>query len=227
MIRRHMNRWFYAFGWQFSRFVMRQCVNLHALHAERLKRAGPALYACTHLSHLEPFIVSPLIERPIHWMARTEFYKYRWSTQLLNWGGCIPVKRRGRPVRAIRSAITKLGEGRLVGIFPEGGVAHGPVAAFRGGAIKRGVATIALRARVPIVPVVMLGTDTLNCIEPWLPARQAHVWMHVGEDVRPISFTRSSSRAARIAVADELSRRFIEGYEALVRHFGLDPRKIP
>src|SRR6478609_3878451 len=45
--------------------------------------------------------------------------------------------------------------GDVVGIFPEGGCQRGQDLAIRGGRIKQGVCTIALRAQVPIQPLVI------------------------------------------------------------------------
>jgi len=233
MIRAAMNHWIYAFGWHFARYVTRQCVDFHLLNDDRLHRHGPFLLACTHLSHLEPFVLSPVVDRPIHWLSRTEHYAFPPIARILDLCGAIPIKRDRRSVRAIRTSVERLRDGKVVGIFPEGGVMLGNSAAIRGGPIKRGACTIALLAGVPIVPVVMVGTDKLNAIEPWLPGRLARVWGNVGPDLNPCDFLApgrprlSNLRRARLAMADALVGRFIDTFEELVTTCNLDRRRIP
>lgn len=233
IIRHGMNRWFYAFGWHFARYVTRQCVNFHLLHGERLQREGPFLIACTHLSHLEPFVLSPTMPRPVHWLTRTEHYAFPPIARVLDLCGAIAIKRDRPSVRAIRTSIDRLREGKIVGIFPEGGVKLGQQAAFRGGPVKRGACTIALLAGVPIVPVVMVGTDTLNNIEAWYPGRLSTVWGGVGPDLNPRDFLPSGRprlsdlRRARLAMADAVVRRFVDGFEEIVTTYNLDRRRIP
>ncbi len=147
------------------------------------EREGGYLLACTHLSHLEPFIIGLMVDRHVDFMARIEFYGRWWSWTFLNLIGAFPVNRQGVPVSTIRTAIRRAVAGRVVGIFPEGGVASGLNSVCRGAKIKRGVCLIAYRANVPIIPCVALGTGCLNTVGPWLPFRRARVWIAFGEPI--------------------------------------------
>jgi 1-acyl-sn-glycerol-3-phosphate acyltransferase len=142
-------------------------------------------------------------------MARKEFYKYRISAWYLNAIDAFKVNRQGIPVSSIRTAVERLRLGRLVGICPEGGVVHGPSAAIRGGCIKRGVCSVAIRAGAPIVPCVMLGTHALNRVGPWLPFKHATIWVAYGEAIYPDA--RKSTRATRHALCD----RIVDAYQSL------------
>jgi 1-acyl-sn-glycerol-3-phosphate acyltransferase len=208
-----------------AKFIQFQCLRRHILHAERAVRDGPFLIAATHLSHLEPVIVSCAVPRLIRWMARIEFYKYGWSRWVLNNHGCFPVDRFGTPVSSIRRAIQLLDEGELVGIFPEGGVVHGPAAAIRGGPIKKGVCVVARRARVPIVPVVVLGADQLNRVPPWLPFRRGRLWMAFGEPLT-CDYT-LGRRACRDELARRLSASIVALYQELLQAGGLHDSQFP
>ncbi len=99
--------------------------------------------------------------------------------------------------RACRPCVSPRGWSRpemSSGSFPEGGVAKGNQSVLRGRAIKRGVCTVAVE-QVPVVPVVVLGTDTrLNRVGPWLPFRRGQVWIAFGDDV--MRTPRSDSRRA-------------------------------
>src|SRR4051812_30668899 len=139
----------------FSRFVKRQCFEETVLHAERANLPGGYLLACTHVSHVEPMLASCLIDRPIRWMARIEFFRIKPLALLLHHTNSFPVHRQGVPVSAVRKAIELTKAGAIVGIFPEGGCRKGEELAFRGGRIRQGACTIAIRAQVPILPLVI------------------------------------------------------------------------
>src|SRR5262245_8830441 len=104
-----------------GRFVKRQCLRETVLHADRGTRDGGYLLAPTHLSHVEPLILTAMIDRPVSWMARIEFRRIPMIAWLLDRCGVFFIDRKGVPVRAIRAAIKQSSRGRVVGIFPEGG----------------------------------------------------------------------------------------------------------
>lgn len=211
----------YAIGNSICRFVHFCCFREVVLHGERLERPGGYILACTHLSHLEPILVSRFSRRRIDWMARIEFYRYHVIARLLDALDAFPVDRFGIPVRAIRTAIDRVRRGRIVGIFPEGGVAHGSDSVMHGAAFKKGVCVVAYRSGAPVVPVVMVGTDKLMRVGPWLPFRNARVWMIVGEPVFP-RLGEPRRRVARELMARDLQARFRELYLELCASCGLD-----
>lgn len=202
------------------------CIRESVLSLERSQAPGPLLLAVSHISHIEPFLVSSVVDRPIHWMARVEFFRPGWRTAILNHFGAISVDRAGCSIRPIRGAIRLLTDNRPVGIFPEGGVTTGPDSVLRGGPIKQGVCTIAIRARVPILPVVVIGADTLNRIGPWLPFRRGRIWIAFGRPVHPRP-ERSSNRPRRAELAARLRSEFVHTYQQLLTSAGLEDRIVP
>jgi len=221
-----MNLTVYKTGRLGCRLIKVQCIREVVLHPERADRAGGFLLACTHLSHLEPFIAGLLVRRVVRWMARIEFYQTRLAAAILHRGGAFPIDRFGYSLPAVRTAIRLARGGEVVGIFPEGGVAKGRLSVLRGGPIKQGICTIAIRAGVPIVPVVVLGTDKLNRIGPWLPFRRGRVWVAFGNDVMPPSI-RTSNRADRAEMADRLGVEFRSTYQGLLGRAGLSDEDVP
>jgi 1-acyl-sn-glycerol-3-phosphate acyltransferase len=223
-----MNQTIYRLCCRGIDFVRTQCLDVRTLGLIRLRRQGPFIIACTHVSHLEPFLLSSMIDRHVRWVARTEYYRPVALRTVLNWSGAIPIQRTGQPpVRAIRSAVRSLRAGELVGIFPEGGVMRGRDAVFRGGVCKGGVATISLLAGVPILPVIMIGTEKLNSIEPWFPGRRAKLWVSVGEAIEPPACDRSTRRAARRRLVETVRERFVGLFAETLDHFALHEARIP
>src|SRR5688572_3363262 len=121
---------FYATARHFCRFVRRQCFTEVILHRERAERPGGYILACTHVSHIEPMLVSGVLDRKVRWMARIEFYRVPVLRTALHQLDCFCVNRQGVPVSAIRTGIRLASEGNVVGIFPEGGCVTGTDLAF-------------------------------------------------------------------------------------------------
>jgi 1-acyl-sn-glycerol-3-phosphate acyltransferase len=209
-----------------GRFTFLCTMRAHVLNAQRAERDGGYVLALTHLSHLEPMCASILSQRRIDWMTRKEFFKYKLIAAYLRACNAFRVDRQGIPVSAIRVAIDRARRGRAVGICPEGGVTQGARAAFRGGAIKKGCCTVALRAGVPIVPCVMLGTDKLNRIGPWLPFKHAQIWVAYGEPIYPPAGSKST-RASREALSALLVASYISLYAELREHYGISDTTVP
>lgn len=93
-----------------------------------------------------------------------------------------------------------LGRGSLLGIYPEG--TRSPDGKLYRG--RTGLARMALEARVPVIPVVMIGTDDVMPIGRSVP-RVGRVGMVIGE---PLDFSRfhglESDRFVLRSVTDEI-----------------------
>jgi 1-acyl-sn-glycerol-3-phosphate acyltransferase len=180
--------------------------------------------ALTHLGNLDPFCSSVIVRRPIRWMARKEFFANRLAGWTLRRLGAFSVNRQGIPVSAIRRAIEHARQGEVVGICPEGGRAMGRDAAFRGGRIRKGFCSVAIRSGVPIVPCVMLGTPQLNRLRPWLPFKRATLWVAYGDPLQPPP---KSTRATREVLREQLSAAYVKLYDEMCAHFGVQDATIP
>jgi 1-acyl-sn-glycerol-3-phosphate acyltransferase len=120
----------------------------------------------------------------------------------------VPIDRGGASAAhdALTTGVRLLKEGKLLGIYPEG--TRSPDARLYKG--KTGVARMALEAGVPVVPLVMLGTDKVNPIgsKMWRPRR---ITMIVG---RPLDFSRyegmAGDRFVERSMTDEIMYRLME-----------------
>jgi 1-acyl-sn-glycerol-3-phosphate acyltransferase len=220
-----MNRLLYNAARAVGRFIFTCTMRLHLIRPHVAERDGGYVLALTHLGNLDPFCSSVLVGRPIRWMARREFFQLPPIAWILRRVGAFSVNRQGVPVSAIRHAISIARQGEIVGICPEGGRTRGAEAAVRGGRIRRGVCSVAIRSRVPVVPCVMLGTPQLNRVGPWLPAKRARLWVAYGEPVLPPSD--KSTRATRDALRDQLSAAYVRLYDELRARFGVEDAAVP
>jgi 1-acyl-sn-glycerol-3-phosphate acyltransferase len=192
---------------------------------ERTKLPEGCVLACSHVSHLDPVCLSVKLRRKIYWMARKEFYANRWSAGLMRAMEAFPVNRQGVPVSAIKTAIRRVREGKMVGIFPEGEVTTGAESVLRGGAIKLGVCLVAQRANCPVLPCVVLGSDKLSAVEPWLPALRGRLWILYGDPIRPTEGL--PKREQRQRMAEELTAAFEALYAEAREHFRLPETILP
>ena len=197
------------------RFVRHQSINLRMVGGERLEAAGPLLIAPTHMGHIEPLLLSGEIGRPVFWVARSELFRSAWGW-VMRHAGTIEIDPNAMCTQAMRTCVRRLQEGQIVGIFPEGRVTRGPTAAVHGAPVYGGAALLSLRTGVPIVPIVVLGTDRLITVESWLPGNRTPVAIGVGDPVVPPPLPpRSGRRAARRALTVDLGVGYEKTYADL------------
>jgi 1-acyl-sn-glycerol-3-phosphate acyltransferase len=209
----------------FMRVVFRCTLRMRMRGLATGARRGGYILACSHVSHLDPFCISALFPRRIGWMARVEFFRHPLVARLLRAVHAFPVNRQGVPVRAIRESLARLGRGEVVGIFPEGEIKAGDASVLRGGPIKRGACLLAMRSGRPILPCLILGTEKLNAVGPWLPFLRGRLWIACGEFVEPIAHP--DRRAARAELAARLEAALRQLYDETRRDFALSDRVLP
>jgi 1-acyl-sn-glycerol-3-phosphate acyltransferase len=128
---------------------------------EHVPATGPAIVAGNHLSFSDHFLMPAVLGRRITFLAKAEYFtgpglKGRLTAFFFRSAGQIPVDRSGKEAgqAAIREGLKVLARGELLGIYPEGTRSHDG-RLYKG---KVGVAVMALRAGVPVVPCAMIGT---------------------------------------------------------------------
>src|SRR5262249_44122252 len=136
-----------------------------------------------------------------------------------------PAERDRADLKTIRTAIDRLKSGRIVGIFPEGGIRDGARSLLHEAPLRAGAATLAQIADVPVVPCVILGTDRFYSKKQWLPFRRTSVWIAFG---KPISrFPELQKSQARKRIESELAADFKNLYAELREKFRLTADDLP
>lgn len=169
--------------------------------------SGAAIVAGNHLSFSDHFLMPAVLRRRITFLAKAEYFtgpglKGRLTAFFFRSAGQIPVDRSGKEAgqAAIREGLGVLGRGELLGIYPEGTRSHDG-RLYKG---KVGVAVMALRAGVPVVPCAMIGT--FEAQPPGRKIPKLHpVVIRFGE---PLDFSRyagmEGEKAVLRAVTDEI-----------------------
>src|SRR6266568_8899223 len=187
--------------------------------------AGGFLLASNHISHFDPFIISSVVRRKIDWMAMAEFFPLPIVGFFLRAVDAFPAERDRADRKTIRTAIERLKTGRVVGVFPEGGIRDGTRSLLGGAPLRAGASTLAHIAGVPIVPCVILGTDRLYGKRNWLPLRRTPVWIGFGPAIS--NFQKLEKSAAREQIETELIAAFQRTYAELREKFQLTPDDLP
>jgi 1-acyl-sn-glycerol-3-phosphate acyltransferase len=94
-----------------------------------------------------------------------------------------PADRHRADRKTIRTAIERLKQGRIVGLFPEGGIRDGTRSLLEGAPLRAGAATLAHIAGAPILPCVIVGSDRLYSKKSWLPLRRTPIWIAFGDPI--------------------------------------------
>jgi 1-acyl-sn-glycerol-3-phosphate acyltransferase len=198
---------------------------VRVLGCKNMNCTGAFVLAANHISHFDPFIISSVIRRKIDWMAMTEFFRSPVLGFLLRAVDAFPADRDRGDRKTIRTAIARLKDGRIVGLFPEGGIRDGVHSLLEGAPLRPGAAALAHIAGVPIVPCVILGSDRLYSIRWWLPLRRTPIWIAFGT---PIShFPQLQKSEARERIESELAAAFKTLYAQLREEFRLTADDLP
>jgi 1-acyl-sn-glycerol-3-phosphate acyltransferase len=180
---------------------------------ENIPERGGAILASNHLAVVDSFFLPLLVPRRITFLAKREYFtepglRGFLKKQFFTGVGQVPVDRSGGSAAraAMDTAIRLLGEGKLLGIYPEG--TRSPDGKLYKG--KTGVARMTLEANVPVIPVAMIGTDKVNPIgsRMWRPRK---VRIRIGE---PMDFARyegmAGDRFIERSMTDEIMYNLME-----------------
>ncbi len=124
---------------------------------ENVPNEGAVLLAVNHVSNIDPVFIGVAAPRQTHFMAKSELWKSAPLGRFVEGLGAFPVRRGEADREAIRTAVGYLGDGCVVGIFPEGTRQR----AGRLGQALPGFALLALRDDVITIPVALSGTERI------------------------------------------------------------------
>ncbi len=137
--------------------LVRLIYRLRVVGGENEPIAGGFLVCANHISAADPVIITAALGHQICFMGKKELFKIPLLSALMRGLGSFPVDRRGGDVGAVKHAIRLLGEGKCVGMFPQG--TRHPGEAPRETEVKNGAAMIACRASADILPIYIHRKD--------------------------------------------------------------------
>ena len=137
-----------------TRPLMNRAYKIRHVNAERVPASGPVVLAANHESILDPWFLGTVTPRPVHYLTKSELFRYPVLKQVLEGLGCIPVRRNGDMGRALDAGGDVLDRGEVIGIFPQATCMPHRERPFR-----RGAARLAIATGAPLVPVLLVGTE--------------------------------------------------------------------
>jgi 1-acyl-sn-glycerol-3-phosphate acyltransferase len=153
---------------------------IKVVHPERVPARGACILAPSHRSYLDTPFLACVTSRRIRFLGKAEMWKYAWPGRFFTALGGIPVDRALADRAALRAAQAALEGGEPLGMFPEGTRRSGPDVKD----LHNGVAFLAARLGVPIVPIGIGGSETILGRESKMP-KFNRVVMIVGEPIHP------------------------------------------
>ncbi|GAB3829517.1 lysophospholipid acyltransferase family protein [Kribbella italica] len=181
--------------------------------AENIPELGAAIIASNHLSYADWIFMPLAVRRRITFVAKSDYFtgagiKGRFQRGFFKGTGQVPIDRSGGSASegAIRAGMKVLERGDLFGIYPEGTRSHDG-RLYKG---RTGVARLALEAKVPVIPVGVIGTDVV-APPGKVVASLASPTVKFGE---PLDFSRydgmEGDRLILRAVTDEIMYKIME-----------------
>ncbi len=184
-------------------FLMRFLVwiLIHTIYRVRVKgldhipEEGPVVVASNHVSFVDPLIIGGMIRRPVRFVMYYKIYKIPVLNFIFRTGKAIPIAGRSEDPEILENAYRRmhgvLGDGDVLGIFPEGRITpDGEIQEF-----KRGIDKIISEQPVPVVPMALcnLWGSLFSRRDPLHKRRPYKLWslieLRIGEPIPPEQVT--------------------------------------
>jgi 1-acyl-sn-glycerol-3-phosphate acyltransferase len=190
--------------------MLRSMFDLEVTGLERLPAEGPFILASNHHNYLDAVVLGVAVPRPINFLVMPRVFRASpLHPSFHRRVGSIPVNLERPDPGAIKRSLRVLEDGGVVGIFPEGPFS-------REGRLvsgQPGVAMIALRSGVPVVPAAISGTYEALAGRRFYIPRSYPLAVRFGQ---PLHFHQTRRRRANHANREEITRRIMSHIAALL-----------
>ena len=195
---------------------------------ENIPGTGAAILASNHLSFSDSIFLPLMSRRPVVFSAEREYFtgkgiKGALTRRFFNATGQLPIDRSGGKASeaSLNTGLGVLGQGQVLGIYPEG--TRSPDGRLYRG--RTGIARMVLEAKVPVIPVAMIDTEKVQPIGQKMP-KIRRIGIVVGE---PLDFSRfdgmEGDRIVLRAVTDEImyelkqlsGQEYVDAYASSVK----------
>mgnify|MGYP001771581857 FL=1 len=160
---------------------------------ENIQNKGAYIICANHTSNWDAPILVSNLKRKVYVMAKAELFKNKF----IKWFGdkcCVfPVKREMRDIESIKYSLKLLKDGEILVIFPEG-TRKG---LEKNGKAQNGVAYMAIRTGVPVIPVGIQGE-----MKPFRKVK-----LNIGE---PLDFSQYKSNKPEKEILDKVSKEIMD-----------------
>ncbi len=176
---------------------------------ENVPTDGGVLLAANHLAFIDSLLVMYALPRPVSFLGKSEYLQHPIARRVFPATGMLPLDRSGRLARiTLDRAATLLEDGGVVGVHPEGTRSRDGLL----GSGHRGIAQLALRTGVPVVPVGLIGTGDAQPVGQLVPRFRADITIKFGA---PIGLGRWSGARRSAQSRRELTEEIMASIAAL------------
>jgi 1-acyl-sn-glycerol-3-phosphate acyltransferase len=186
---------------------------------ENVPRTGPGLIISNHIAHFDPAFMMTGFPRIAHFLADKPLLEIPIYGKMLEWGYVFPIDRNKTDRTALKTALARLAAGHLVAIFPEKGIRHGPTSVLGGAELPIGTASLWKMADVPVIPMIIIGTDQLYSFKNYFP--RCRVLIRIGKALPP------DKNASREELRDRIVAAWHEIFESMKRDYQIRPDELP
>ena len=142
---------------------------------ENMPSQGPYILVSNHLSRVDaPLLLTIVKNNNVSGWAAAKYRSHPLFGPIVRLGGGIFIQRGKVDRDALRAAVAWLREGNIFGLAPEG--TRSKVGALI--RAKTGAAYLADQARVPILPIAIMGTESM--MSNLLRLRRSRLAVHIG-----------------------------------------------
>lgn len=185
--------------------------------AANVPSVGPCIVVANHRSFMDSIFLASVLERPLTFLAKAEYWDNPRTAWLFKATGQIPV-RRGSPAGArlaMDAASKVLLRGGAIGLYPEG-------TRSRDGQLKAGnlgAARLAIATGAPIIPVGLIGTDAVQAPDQRVPRMGRRVEMRIGAPILQLATDNPRAQAVELthSMMREIARLCGQTYERRAR----------
>lgn len=153
----------------------------------------PYILAANHSSEVDPLILGVSVPDHVVFLVSRHLEQLPIVFRLIRAFDPVFVRRGLADVASVRATLGRLAQGEVVAIYPEGKVVQdSPL-----GPLHEGLAFIAIRAAVPIVPVAIFGARQMLPLGARWP-RSSHLTVMIGPPLIPRAEEDARSLTARL-----------------------------
>ena len=172
---------------------------------EHLKEEGPYIFMSNHQGSYDIFALLGHLPFQFKWLAKKELFSIPFFGWAMAVAGYISIDREGtrETVEAMNKAAERIRDGMSVVIFPEGSRSpDGTIQPF-----KKGGFTLAIKARVPIVPLALAGSREIMPKDR-LTATSGEIRIRMGRPVETAPYSIKSRKDLMEKVSGMVLKNF-------------------
>lgn len=201
----------YSYICVLAKIVLKLLFRIHVKGLGNIPRTGSFIIAANHISFLDPVAVGAFIPRSLHYMGRDSLFDIFILGWVLRMCQAFPVRRDNPHPGTIKKALSILRSGSGLLLFPEG-------TRSVDGKLQKGgpgLGMLALLARAPIIPTVIMGTEKALPVDArWI--RLEKVQVDFGKPLAPPPLEENKKRRQLYqAVTDEVMRRIKDSQKTM------------